>query len=67
MITTEIKQMPVKDRMILMEEIWDTLRHEEEEIRSPHWHEEVLEERMKKLDSGRAKLISLEELKNGRK
>ncbi len=36
MITEEIKKLSKEERMILMEEIWDTLCHEEE-IESPSW------------------------------
>jgi putative addiction module component (TIGR02574 family) len=63
MTTAEIKKMSTKDRLILMEEIWDTLRHEENEIESPSWHEGVLDERRKQVESGQAKLVSIDELK----
>ena len=64
MLATEIKRMPVKDKLILMEEIWDSLRHEE--IESPSWHVDVLGERLSKINNGEAKFISIDELKTGR-
>ena len=64
MLATEIKRMPVKDKLILMEEIWDSLRHEE--IKSPSWHKDVLGERLSKINNGEAKFISIDELKMGR-
>jgi hypothetical protein len=35
MITEEIKEMSMSDRIILMEEIWNTLCHDENEMESP--------------------------------
>jgi hypothetical protein len=29
---TEIKNLPIEKRMLLMEQIWDTLSHEDEEM-----------------------------------
>jgi len=49
MITAEIKEMPTRDRIILREEIWDTLCDDENEMESPLWHEDVLDERRTKI------------------
>lgn len=59
-----IKKLNVKERIILMNEIWDSLNDEEEHsIKSPDWHESVLKDRMNKIDNNDVKYISLEELK----
>ena len=63
MITVEIKKMSTRDRIILMEEIWDTLCHDENEIESPSWHEDVLDKRRKQVEDGEAKFISIDDLK----
>lgn len=63
MITEEIKKMSTKDRLILMEELWETLCDEENEIKSPEWHKEVLEGRRDLIKTGKAKFISIDELK----
>ena len=63
MITVDIKKMSTRDRIILMEEIWDTLCHDENEIESPSWHKDVLDERRKQVENGEAKLISIDDLK----
>ena len=65
MITAEIKKMPRRDRIILMEEIWDTLYHDKSEIESPAWHKDVLDERRKKIENGEAKFISIDDLRAG--
>ncbi len=66
MISAEIKSMSMKNRIILMEELWDALCHDEKEITSPEWHRKVLDERRNLIESGKAKLISIDELKVGK-
>ena len=60
----EIKAMPVNQRIILMEEIWDTLSHEGIEIESPAWHKEILDGRMEMINSGKAEYLTIEQLKS---
>ena len=67
MLTAEIKKMPTKDKIILMEEIWDTLSHDEAHVESPAWHREVINERQKLIKNGNATFISINELKFGKK
>ncbi len=64
MTTLDIENMTVPQRIQAMEWLWDSLSRQEHEIESPHWHLEILEERMKKIQNGTAEFISLEELKN---
>ncbi|MCK9304097.1 MAG: addiction module protein [Bacteroidales bacterium] len=64
MITAEIRNLPAKDKLVLMEEIWDSLRTDE--IESPSWHDDVLGQRQRKIKRGEAKFISLDELRQGR-
>jgi putative addiction module component (TIGR02574 family) len=61
---TEIKNLSIAKRMQLMEEIWDTLYPENSQIQSPAWHKTILEDRMQLINSGKAKFISIQELKN---
>lgn len=64
MTTAEIKKMTTIERLRAMEELWDALCHEEE-IKSPTWHGEILEQRKKKIKSGKAEFIAIEDLKKG--
>jgi hypothetical protein len=50
-----------------MEALWDSLLYEESEIESPGRHRDILEERKRKIENGKAEFISLEELKASRK
>ena len=67
MDTIEIKKMSVIERLQAMETLWDSLVDEGSEIESPQWHREILEERKRKIENGKAEFISLEELKATRK
>lgn len=63
----EIRKMSIIERLQAMEALWDSLLHEESQIESPEWHRDILEERRKKIEKGKAEFISLEELKANRK
>jgi len=63
----EIKKMSKIERLQAMEALWDSLIDEESEIESPEWHQDILEERKRKIKSGKAEFISLEELRASRK
>ena len=60
----EIKSLNVKERIILLNTIWESLEEEPSKVESPNWHKEVLEERIKKINNSKAIYISLEELKS---
>lgn len=64
MFTAKIEEMPVNERIILMEDIWDSLCHEKKEIESPSWHKEILDERVSLINSGKASFMSIQELKS---
>ena len=63
MLTAEIKNMPTKEKIILMEEIWDTLSYDETKIDSPAWHKEVIDERKNLIQNGKTTFVSINELK----
>ncbi len=63
----EIKKMSRTERLQAMEALWDSLIDEESEIESPEWHQDILEERKRKIENGKAEFISLEELRATRK
>ncbi len=63
----EIKKMSRIERLRAMEALRDSLVDEESEIESPEWHREILEERKRKIESGEAEFISLEEPRASRR
>jgi len=62
----DIKKMSKTKRLQAMEALWDSLIYDNGDIETPDWHEEILEERKNKISSGKAKFISLSELKASR-
>ncbi len=60
---SEIRNMSITDRLKTMETIWDSLVHEDTEIESPDWHNDILKDRREAIENGTAKLLSLNELK----
>jgi putative addiction module component (TIGR02574 family) len=63
MSISDIKKMPFAKRVHLMEQIWDTLRDESNQNKSPAWHKEILKDRKEAYDSGEVKSYTLEEVK----
>lgn len=63
----DIKKMSTAERLQTMEALWDSLLYENGQIESPEWHEKIIETRKAKIDSGKAKLVSLSALKARRK
>ena len=63
MNTLEIKKMSKIERLQAIEALWDSLIDEESEIKSPEWHKDILEERKRKIETGKAEFISLEKLR----
>ena len=63
MSISEIKKMSIQERLTAMEQIWDSLCHEEVEPESPSWHENVLNERRKLMDASDAKYLTIEQLR----
>lgn len=63
MTIAEIKSMSIAERLRAMEDLWNVLCTNEEEIQSPDWHDEILQERRKKIESGDAEFVSIKQLK----
>ena len=52
MTTIDIAELPVAEKLRLMERLWDALRAQAESAVVPTWHQEVLAQRLQRLDSG---------------
>jgi putative addiction module component (TIGR02574 family) len=61
---TDVKNMSTVERLQIMEEIWDSFTYEKNDLGSPEWHNKILDERRADISGGKAKFISLIELKN---
>ncbi len=63
MSISDITNMPTQERMQLMEVLLDSFRNDEDTIKSPLWHKEVLEQRVKMIEKNDVKTYTLVELK----
>ena len=63
MSLNDINQMSLLERMHLMEQLWDSFKKNEDELPSPMWHDEILNERRKCYDNGEISTLTLDELK----
>ena len=63
MSVAEIEIMSVEDQLDAMGKIWSALSRNEASVKSREWHNDVLSERKRKIESGTATFYSLDEVK----
>jgi Putative addiction module component len=59
----EIEQMPLHDKLIFMETLWDGISRSEADLEIPNWHKDVLDGREAMITKGEAKFIDWETAK----
>jgi hypothetical protein len=52
-----LHQLPLKEKLFVMEALWDDLSKSDAELAVPKWHQETLDEREAQIDAGTAKFI----------
>ena len=62
-IELPLEQMPVAEKLATVEAIWASLCSRPTDVDSPAWHQEVLVERTKRLESGEASVNEWSEAK----
>ena len=63
MSVAEIEIMSVEDQLDARGKIWSALSRNEASVKSREWHNDVLSERKRKIESGPATFYSLDEVK----
>jgi putative addiction module component (TIGR02574 family) len=58
-----LAKLTLAQKLDLIETLWDDISRDEQALDSPAWHEEVLSDRQKALDSGKAPVGDWEEAK----
>ncbi|MEW6348206.1 MAG: addiction module protein [Thermodesulfobacteriota bacterium] len=61
----EIAQMSVPERILLVEDLWDSIASDESCVAVPQSHMEELERRLQAYEADPDNLLSLEELRGG--
>lgn len=62
-IKDELSRLTNAERIELLNAVWESIENKDDEIDSPDWHTEILAERAAKIESGEAKFITVDELK----
>ena len=53
----QIHQMPLREKLLVLEAIWDDISREEENLEVPQWHKDILDERERMVADGKAQFI----------
>lgn len=60
---TEIKQLPLNEKLQLMEALWEDLRDNADATLVPDWHKDLLSARRKAVGEGTEKVLDWDEIK----
>jgi Putative addiction module component len=58
-----LNEMSLEEKLQAMEALWDDLSREPDRIESPSWHEHVLKETQRRVESGQATFSDWEKAK----
>lgn len=58
-----LDKMTVREKLQVMETIWEDLSKNSDDLPSPAWHQDALEEREARIASGQAKFVDWEKAK----
>ena len=58
-----LKEMTVREKLAVMESLWEDLTRTPEKFPSPAWHKDILDGRRARVASGKAKFIEWESAK----
>ena len=64
MSIAEIKQLPLAEKLEIMEAIWEDLRAHAEQVAVPPWHKQLLDERRQAVEEGREELLEWDAIKD---
>jgi hypothetical protein len=62
-IELEIENMTLEEKLRAMETLWDDLCRREENVPVPQWHKDLLDERERLVQEGKAKFVDWETAK----
>jgi hypothetical protein len=62
-IRLPLDEMTVREKLAVMESLWEDLSRSAKDIESPEWHGKILDERRRRVDEGPARLVDWETAK----
>ena len=64
MSITEIKQLPLNEKLQIMEAIWEDLRANPDGVPVPVWQKQLLDQRRKALEEGKEEVLEWDDVKD---
>ena len=56
----DIRQMPLSEKLALLETLWAEISSEPEQIEIPQWHKDILDERLQAAERGDVEVLDWE-------
>ena len=56
----EIRQLPLAEKLALLEAVWSELASDPDTVEVPDWHKDILDERQRLLEQGSAQVLDWE-------
>ena len=53
----EIRQLPLPEKLALLEAVWSELASDPDTVEVPQWHKDILDERQRLMDQGSSQVI----------
>lgn len=60
----EIKMLTISERIVLVEEIWDTIEQEQDSLLLSEYEKSIIDERLTSLENNPQDILSWDEIKN---
>lgn len=62
-VIDQIRELPLRDKLLAMEALWDDISKAESVLEVPQWHKTILDERERLIAEGKAGYLDWEEAK----
>ena len=59
----QIHQLSFREKLLMMETLWDEISRDEQNLEVPQWHKEMLDERERLLTDGKGHFLDWEDAK----
>jgi hypothetical protein len=59
-VQSDIRQMPLSDKLAMLEALWEEISSEPDQVEIPQWHKDILDERLMAAERGEVELIDWE-------
>jgi hypothetical protein len=60
----QIRAMPLHEKLLTMESLWEDLAGRDDAVEVPEWHKEILDQRERLIAEGKARFINWEQAKS---